>query len=152
MKPPYLPAILGVALTSLLACVPEQGVVNASSDLSDLENVEWKLTELDGAPLAATQRPAPTLKLSSKERQASGFAGCNRFTGGYELVGEQLRFNALATTRMACPDPTPEAALLKALDQTASWRVAGRTLELSDATPMVRSRWTVTAIESGGQR
>ena len=43
------------------------------------------------------------------------------------------------------------AALLKAFDETASWRVAGRTLELSDATPMVRSRWTVTAIESGGQ-
>ena len=149
MRPPYLPAILGMALSSVLACVPEQGALNASAELSDVENVEWKLTELDGAPLAATQRPAPTLKLSSKEREASGFAGCNRFTGAYELVGERLRFNALATTRMACADPTPEAELLKALDETASWKVAGRTLELFDATPTVRSRWTVTAVESG---
>jgi META domain len=50
---------------------------------------------------------------------------------------------------MACPDPTPETALLKALGDTASWRVAGRTLELSDASPAVRTRWTVTAVESG---
>ena len=149
MRPTYLPAILCMALSSLLACVPEQDAVNASSDLSDLENVEWTLTELEGAAIAATSRPAPTLKLASKDRRASGFAGCNQYTGGYELVGERLRFNAIATTRMACPDPTPEAALLKALGDTASWKVAGRTLELSDATPTVRSRWTVTAIESG---
>jgi heat shock protein HslJ len=146
---PYLPAIVGMALTSILACVPEQGAVNASSGLSDLENVEWTLTELDGAPLQATSRPAPTLKLSAKDRRASGFAGCNRFTGGYELVDERVRFNALAATRMACPDPTPETALLKALADTASWKVTGRTLELADATAAVRSRWTVTAVESG---
>jgi heat shock protein HslJ len=96
-----------------------------------------------------TSRPAPTLKLSSKEHRASGFAGCNRFTGGYELVGDKLRFNALATTRMACPDPTPEAAVLKALGDTASWKVDGRTLELSDATATVRSRWSVTIVEAG---
>jgi heat shock protein HslJ len=147
----HFPAILGVALSSVLACVPKQGALNASSGPADLENVEWTLTELDGAALQATSRPAPTLKLSSKDHRASGFAGCNRFTGGYELVDERLRFNALATTRMACPEPTPEPALLKALEATASWKVTGRTLELADATPAVRTRWTVTAIESGGQ-
>ena len=144
-----LPAIVGMALTSMLACMPEKGALNASSGPADLENVEWTLTELEGAPLPAASRPAPTLKLSSKERRASGFAGCNRFTGGYELVDERLRFTGVATTRMACPDPTPETALLETLADTASWKVTGRTLELADANAVVRTRWTVTAVESG---
>lgn len=149
MRPPHLRALFWVALSSLLACVPGRGALNASSELAELENVEWTLIELDRAAIAATSRPAPTLKLSSKERRVSGFAGCNRYTGGYELKADQVTFSAIATTRMACPEPTPEASLLKALGDTASWKVVGRTLELSDATPTVRSRWSVTAIESG---
>ncbi len=149
MRPRHLRALLWVALSSILACVPERGALNASSDLAELENVEWTLIELDGAAIAPTSRPAPTLKLSSKDHRASGFAGCNRYTGGYELKGDRLSFSAIAATRMACPEPTPEASLLKALGDTASWKVVGRALELSDATATVRARWSVTAMESG---
>ena len=149
MRPPHLRALCWVALSSLLACVPERGALNASSELAELENVEWTLIELDGAAIAPTSHAPPTLKLSSKERRVSGFAGCNRYSGGYELKGERVSFSAMATTRMACPEPTPEASLLKALDDTASWKVVGRTLELSDAKPTVRARWSVTAMESG---
>lgn len=149
MKQTSLRPILWAALSSLLTCVPEQGALYASSEMADLENVEWTLTQLDGAAVAPTSRGAPTLKLSSKERRASGFAGCNRYTGGYELNGASLRFGNLAVTRMACPEPTPEAALLKALQDTVTWKVDGRTLELSDANSTVRARWTVTAVESG---
>jgi heat shock protein HslJ len=149
MKQSRLRSLCWAALSALLTCVPEQGALYASSEMADVENVEWTLTELDGAAIAPTERGAPTLKLSSKERRASGFAGCNRYTGGYELNGATLRFGALAATRMACPDPTPETALLKVLEATASWKVAGRTLELSDASATVRARWTVRSIESG---
>jgi putative lipoprotein len=116
--------------------------------MADLENVQWTLTELDGAAITPVSRSAPTLKFASKDRRVSGFAGCNRFTGGYELNGANLRFGNLAVTRMACAEPTPEAALLKALADTVSWKVDGRTLELSDQTS-VRARWTVTSVEAG---
>jgi len=125
--------------------------MNAGADTSELENVEWKLVELDGAAIPATSRGVPTFKLSSKENRAHGFAGCNRFVGGYELDGATLRFTGLASTRMACLEPTPEAALLKALEDTASWKVEGQTLELSDASRSLRTRWTVTMIESAGE-
>jgi heat shock protein HslJ len=148
MKQAHVPAILWAALSSI-ACVPEQGALNVSPDPSALENVEWTLVELDGVAITTTSHPAPTLKLSSKERRASGFAGCNRYTGSYELDGSRLQFGAMAATRMACPEPTPEASLLRAFQDTATWKVDGRTLELSDATPAVRTRWTVTAVESG---
>ena len=144
MRPLHLRTTPWVALL-LLACAPERGALNASSEVSDVENVEWTLTELDGAAIALGSRAAPTLKLSSKERRASGFAGCNRYSGSYELIGARLRFGALAATRMACPESTPETALLKALAEISSWKLEGRTLELSDDTQAVRTRWTATA-------
>lgn len=149
MRHAHVRAVLSSSLLSFLACTPERGAMNANPGPAELENVEWKLVELDGAAVPDTPPGAPTLTLSSKEDRARGFAGCNRYTGGYELEGASLRFTAIATTRMACPDPTPEASLLKALSATASWKVGGRTLELYDATPTLRARWTVTAIESG---
>jgi heat shock protein HslJ len=148
MKQSHLRPILWAALSSLLTCVPYQGALYASSEMADLENVQWTLTELDGAAITLASGRAPTLKLASKDRRASGFAGCNRFTGGYELDGASLRFGNLAVTRMACAEPTPEAAVLKALGDTVSWKVDGRRLELSDATT-VRARWTVTSVEAG---
>ncbi|EPX96062.1 MULTISPECIES: META domain-containing protein [Ralstonia] len=48
---------------------------------------------------------------------ASGYSGCNRFTGPYEKLVSGMRFGNLATTRMAC-DPARmvlETAFLEAL-------------------------------------
>ena len=48
---------------------------------------------------------------------ASGYSGCNRFTGPYEKLVSGMRFGSLATTRMAC-DPARmelETAFLEAL-------------------------------------
>lgn len=139
------------AMISLISCTPERSAMSDGDQISELENVHWKLTELDGAALAPTPRGVPSIKLSSKEKRAHGFAGCNRFFAGYELNGEKLRFTGLASTRMACIEPTPEAALLKALAETASWKLDGHVLELFDAAPSLRSRWTVLLIESGSE-
>ncbi len=117
-----------------------------------LEDVQWTLIELDGAALRASARGAPTLTLASKDRRLSGFAGCNRMLGDYELDGDALKFGAMATTRMACVDVTPEEPLLRALQATTRWRVTGNTLVLFDAAGTARTRWTVTMIESGGSQ
>ncbi len=48
---------------------------------------------------------------------ASGYAGCNRFSGPYEKLASGMRFGNLVTTRMAC-DPARmelETAFLEAL-------------------------------------
>ncbi|WP_116137250.1 META domain-containing protein [Trinickia diaoshuihuensis] len=52
----------------------------------------------------ADRAAAPTLLLdtTSGQRLASGFAGCNRFSGTYALRGGGLTFGPLATTRKAC--------------------------------------------------
>jgi heat shock protein HslJ len=87
-----------------------------------LDNTQWQLAEwkkADGslrsvpgaADAAAASSAAPsqdarpiTLDLStaSGQRRASGFSGCNRYTGSYMLKDGLLSFGPLAGTRMAC--------------------------------------------------
>jgi heat shock protein HslJ len=87
-----------------------------------LDNTSWQLTSWTRADGAARDVPhgdesgngggnsdkaagAPltlTLSTASGQRRASGFSGCNRFTGTYMLRDGKLSFGPLAGTRMAC--------------------------------------------------
>jgi copper homeostasis protein (lipoprotein) len=98
----------------------------------ELEETYWKLVQLGkDAVLVAPNRKEIHLRLDRQSRRAQGFAGCNRFIGGYELVGQSLRFLQLATTRMACPEGMDqEQAFLKALESTTRWNIFGGHLEL----------------------
>jgi heat shock protein HslJ len=42
------------------------------------------------------------LSTANGQRHASGFSGCNRYTGTYMLQDGKLGFGPLASTRMAC--------------------------------------------------
>ena len=137
----------GVLLS--LGCGAQRTTDATQMNPTPLENVQWTLLQLDGEAVKSGARGALTLSLGSKDRRLSGFAGCNRMIGGYELDGEAVKFTGMATTRMACIDLTPEEPLLRALAATTRWRVTGNTLELSDASGTVRTRWTATMIESG---
>jgi len=137
----------GVLLS--LGCGAQRTTGATPLNPTTLENVQWTLLQLDGEAVKSGARGALTLSLASKDRRLSGFAGCNRMIGGYELDGEAVKFTGMATTRMACIDVTPEEPLLRALAATTRWRVTGNTLELSDASGTVRTRWTATMIESG---
>lgn len=90
-----------------------------------LDDTSWVLKRAqtsDGRPaldVPAAQTAAPTLTLdtNSGQRRASGFAGCNRFSGTYNLASGNMTFGPLATTRKACgPDADRlEQAYLDAL-------------------------------------
>jgi len=96
-----------------------------------LEGPVWQLVQLVGTDLP--DDVVPTLQLL--DGVASGQAGCNSFTGGYELDGRDLAIGPLATTRMACAPPLDEveAAYLGALEQVASFDVNENELVLRDA-------------------
>ncbi|MEM7135731.1 MAG: META domain-containing protein [Myxococcota bacterium] len=108
---------------------------DGSESVASLTETEWVLVELNGAPAApGANGKAPTLTLQGAEPRASGFAGCNRFSGGYVLEGAQLRFPALAMTSMACPDGMEvERAFAKSLGATENFSIDGDTLTLSSA-------------------
>ena len=105
------------------------------------EGVEWSLQEIQGKPARGGDRGRPTLKLDGAKNQASGFAGVNRFFGGYEKTGEKLKFGALAWTMMAGPpeEMGAETAYHAALADVSHWRIAEGALELlKDKTVLLR--------------
>jgi heat shock protein HslJ len=100
----------------------------------DLAGTRWVLMQVGGEPVVPAEgRQEQFIALDSTQQRIAGNAGCNRLMGSYTLNGEQLTFSQMATTRMACPDMQREAALLKALGATQSWRIDGAQLELLDA-------------------
>lgn len=74
-----------------------------------LDDTQWQLaswTNADGQskPVPDSAATPVTLDFSTSggQRKVSGFSGCNRFTGTYDLSGGQLSIGPLASTRMAC--------------------------------------------------
>lgn len=78
-----------------------------------LDDTSWQLTgwqQADGTaraiPGADSGEPITlTLAAESGRRRASGFSGCNRYTGPYGLKNGKLSVGPLAGTRMACSTP-----------------------------------------------
>lgn len=72
--------------------------------LTPIVNTEWAVEEINGK--AAIGYPALVLTLGDNGR-VTGFAGCNRFSGAYQLVDDTLHFpQPMIATRMACTSPT----------------------------------------------
>ena len=102
---------------------------------SQLENMYWRLTRLEGKPVRVRQEGRePHLVFHTEERRLAGSTGCNRLDGSYELDGQGLGIGSVATTKMLCPDlQDQERAMLSALARVAAWRLEGQHLELLDA-------------------
>jgi heat shock protein HslJ len=105
---------------------------------SELAGTAWKATGINngkGAVASLVAGSTVTLAFSS-DGQASGSAGCNRYTARYEQDGENLRFLAPAGSRRACVDDRlmqQEQAFLAALRTVATARFEGNRVELRTA-------------------
>ena len=100
---------------------------------NNLTGVEWQVSELSGHRVApSVDRQQPFIIFDEAKKQASGYAGCNQFFGGYELDGAVLKFGPIGATKRACPDLEEgvESELLKVLNATRRWRIVDGTLEL----------------------
>jgi heat shock protein HslJ len=100
---------------------------------NNLTGIEWRVSELSGHAVASSvDRQQPFIIFDEAKKQASGFAGCNRFFGGYERNREVLRFGPIGATKRACPDLEEgvETEFLKVLNATRRWRIVDGTLEL----------------------
>jgi len=120
-----------IALLMTLAACPGPGPGTGSPAASPV-GVEWKLVELGGrsAGIGANGQPA-TLLLTEVSARASGYAGCNQFSGSYTLSGNSLTFGPLAMTRMACVGGGDlEHRYTMALEQTTELKVTAKGLEL----------------------
>ena len=115
---------------------------NSSLPAATIRGISWTLVEVDGTTVdpAGTNRPA-TLLLDEDGR-ASGSAGCNQFGGPYTITDDEIRFGAIAMTRMACPDRMDvETAYAAVFEAARTWRVRAGMLELmADGRVLARFR------------
>ena len=125
-------ALLSLLAGCALAPSPEQPPLAV-----DLVETRWRLTEVDGKPVA-DQRGSrePHLFFAREGARVTGFSGCNTLSGTYQRSsGDGLVFGPVAMTRMACLSPEAnamEAGLVKGLAQVARYRIVGTRLELRD--------------------
>ena len=119
-------------LMVVAACHTGAGCSGRAAPADAIAGSEWRLVELNGEPsgVGADDKPA-TLRLNSAAHRMSGFGGCNRMTGGYQLHDDSLRFDRVAMSMMACPDGMAlEGSFAAALEATRTYRVTDRGLEL----------------------
>lgn len=128
---------IAVTLAVTLATAVSASAVAQEEVAPTPEGVDWALTsfmdpdteELTAVPFGVR----PTLRLESGV--ASGFAGCNQFSGGFEMEGTSLRISdELSVTLALCEEDVQliEDAYLAALGEVDGWLLDGDVLKLSD--------------------
>ncbi len=121
------------------------GAVVAQDMPASPEGRTWELAAyMDDAGMA-TVPDDPTATLMLVDGVASGSAGCNQFSGSYELDGASLTFAPeLALTMMACKPAAEEleTAYMALLPTTNSWQSTDAGLQLLDAEGAVILEYT----------
>lgn len=125
--------LLGVALGVAVAITGcSKGSPDGVSPMESPVGIEWQLVSIGGTPAGTGGNgQAATLLLDETSGRASGYAGCNTFSGSYLLSGESLTFGPLAMTRMACGKGGElESRYTMALEQITEWKMTSKGLEL----------------------
>lgn len=113
----------------LLACSP--GKQSGGSEMFYM--YKWNLAELGAQPVSATNAEnIPNLTFyAGQVGRISGYTGCNRLTGTFELGSKnKITFAPVATTRMACIGEQTETPFLQALGSASSYRFDDGKLKL----------------------
>lgn len=108
-----------------------------------LQGTSWSATGINsGGGMTGMHAGSKVTLDFSADGTLSGSAGCNNFTGRYEITGDQVKFpSAFASTRKMCADPAvmqQEQAFLKALSSSTSAHFVNGKLELRDAHGVVQ--------------
>lgn len=88
-------ALLALLFLGACAQTPAPAPSGEAGATSQLSGTKWLRVDDENAnPHGAT--------LEFEDARASGYTGCNRWFASVTQSGEQLRFGAVGTTRMAC--------------------------------------------------
>jgi heat shock protein HslJ len=130
------PALVLAALL-LGACAnstPPAAPAGDGRSTAQLLNTYWKLARL-GDQVITTPQDAREIHFvqHSENQRVAGFSGCNSMMGAYVLDGNQLKFDQMGGTMMACTaNMELERKFLDMFGQVARWEIRGETLTLLD--------------------
>ena len=127
-----VPTLAPVNATTDQACQTTGQTENPSggNDADALAGRRWVLIRIGNQRVNADK---PFIEFNNQESRVSGDAGCNLFSGGYEMSGAKLKFTNVAGTLRACSDARAnrlETRFLQTLSRVTEYVVAGDTLRL----------------------
>jgi heat shock protein HslJ len=118
--------------------------------VADLQGHTWYLETFKDAqgnqtPILAGSQITVEFRVDGT---VGGSAGCNTYSGSYQVDGDKLQIGQLASTMMACLDPAglmeQETAYLQVLSDAASFRLVDSMLDLLDDAGQVVLVYTET--------
>ncbi len=106
----------------------------AGQQMKTLNNTAWQLSQLGGKVVKATASDSnlPNISFYSDLR-ISGNTGCNSLLGQAKVSGNQLNFDQMGMTKMACGNDNLEIPFVAALNKTTQYQITGNQLSLQDA-------------------
>lgn len=124
----YLLALLLIVFVAS-ACTAKNGGTSPSLIGS------WKLTSYSRADVLTPAVTDTEAGLTFKEDgTVTGNSGCNGLGGNYKVEGDQVTFDQIVSTLMACDDArmAQEGAFHQVLTNTATFKIEGHTLTLAN--------------------
>lgn len=111
-----------------------QTMIPESTQAIERENAleeNWELIEMDGEAVSDIfPDKHPTIEFKIKEKQISGFAGCNQYHGQLILDDKYLKIVGVVATKMACPVLDEEEEFLAILQEVEQYSIAENELSL----------------------
>jgi len=101
---------------------------------ASLNETQWEVTGVNnGKQAVASPIPGTTLTLAFQKGTVVGVSGCNNYRGNYKQQGSAIMISGMASTKRLCGGPgvmEQERLFLAALTSSATWAIAGDTLDL----------------------
>lgn len=106
-----------------------------------LAGTQWQ-AEFIGMEKVEVPQGGRAITMRIGETGVSGFAGCNRYSGGLSQDGPALDFGAMGSTRVACPMGDMEFNFFTALSQAKRFtnHEGSLTLFSDDIEPLIKFR------------
>ena len=125
MKYVVVIALAGIVILALAAC---QRADSAASD--PLDGTSWVLTAYRKTrPISGT-----TITATFEDGQVRGSAGCNSYSGSYQVSGDTITVGPVAITEMACLEPESvmdqELVFVEFLTDAQTFRLADEQLQV----------------------
>jgi len=90
----------------------------------------WVLQDENGSVVGFNGKDVTMKFTEDNGLQAGGFAGCNNYFAGVDLLPDKISFSQPGSTLMACPNMDGEQAFLDLLTQVNGYEVADKELRL----------------------
>jgi heat shock protein HslJ len=116
---------------------PNETATTHTQAALQLERPTWKLTSLASETGMNNTLPDTTITATFENGNVTGFSGCNRYFGNYQLNETQIKIGPIGSTLMYCTDPdgvmAQETSYHLLLLNVTSYAISNDMLTLSDS-------------------